>query len=55
MGVVDEIGPGVKNVRIGDRVVVSAAISCGACEYCQSKRMTLCTYTRADIAIDAHA
>ncbi|BDG06235.1 zinc-dependent alcohol dehydrogenase [Anaeromyxobacter oryzae] len=34
-GVVEEIGPGVRSLVRGDRVVVPFNISCGTCFYCQ--------------------
>src|SRR5215208_2019867 len=33
-GVVEELGPGVRTLRRGDRVVVPFNISCGTCFYC---------------------
>jgi NADPH:quinone reductase-like Zn-dependent oxidoreductase len=33
-GVVAEIGPGVKNVKVGDEVIVHCGISCRECEAC---------------------
>jgi alcohol dehydrogenase len=35
VGTVTEIGAGVKNVRPGDRVLVSCITSCGRCRYCR--------------------
>ncbi|HSK25115.1 MAG TPA: zinc-dependent alcohol dehydrogenase family protein [Egicoccus sp.] len=35
IGVVEEIGAGVKNVAVGDRVLVSCISACGRCEYCR--------------------
>jgi len=35
VGTVEEVGPGVKNVRVGDRVLVSCITSCGSCRYCR--------------------
>jgi alcohol dehydrogenase len=32
---VEEVGPGVKNVRVGDKVLVSCITACGACRYCR--------------------
>jgi threonine dehydrogenase-like Zn-dependent dehydrogenase len=42
MGEVVELGPGVKNLKIGDRVVVPFPISCGACNACQAEQYSLC-------------
>jgi threonine dehydrogenase-like Zn-dependent dehydrogenase len=42
MGEVVELGPDVKNLRVGDRVVVPFPISCGACFSCQDKMYSLC-------------
>lgn len=42
MGEVVEKGAQVKNMKIGDRVVVSFPISCGECEYCQRGDFSLC-------------
>src|SRR5215210_4118287 len=35
MGEIVEIGREVKNLRIGDRVIVPFPISCGKCFYCK--------------------
>ena len=32
MGIVESVGSNVQNVKVGDRVVVSAPIACGQCE-----------------------
>lgn len=45
-GVVSEIGEGVTNVSVGDRVLVNPSISCGHCEFCDRGDASLCaTYT----------
>jgi threonine dehydrogenase-like Zn-dependent dehydrogenase len=41
MGEVMEVGPSVKNIKVGDRVVVPFPIACGRCESC-SKGMFAC-------------
>jgi alcohol dehydrogenase len=35
VGTIEEVGPGVKNVRVGDKVLVSCITACGACRYCR--------------------
>jgi alcohol dehydrogenase len=42
VGTVDEIGAAVKNVRIGDRVLVSCVSACGACRYCRDGHYGQC-------------
>jgi threonine dehydrogenase-like Zn-dependent dehydrogenase len=42
MGIVEEVGPGVRNLRPGDRVVVPFTISCGMCEPCAHQRYSGC-------------
>ena len=41
-GIVDEMGPGVKNLKKGDRVVASFQIACGECYYCEKKQSSQC-------------
>ena len=42
MGEVVEVGPGVGNLAMGDRVVVPFPIACGACVSCQRGLTSLC-------------
>ncbi|HEY5153728.1 MAG TPA: zinc-dependent alcohol dehydrogenase family protein [Acidimicrobiales bacterium] len=35
VGTVESVGSGVKNVQVGDRVLVSCITACGACRYCR--------------------
>jgi threonine dehydrogenase-like Zn-dependent dehydrogenase len=42
MGEVVEVGPEVKNLKIGDRVVVPFTISCGNCFFCKQQLWSLC-------------
>jgi threonine dehydrogenase-like Zn-dependent dehydrogenase len=42
MGEVVEVGPMVKNLRVGDRVVVPFPIACGGCLQCERQMYSLC-------------
>jgi threonine dehydrogenase-like Zn-dependent dehydrogenase len=42
MGEVVEVGPAVRNLRIGDRVVVPFPIACGQCSACQRDLFSCC-------------
>jgi alcohol dehydrogenase len=42
VGTVEEIGTGVKNVRVGDHVLVSCVSACGACRFCREARFGQC-------------
>jgi len=42
MGEVVEVGHAVKNLRVGDRVVVPFPIACGACFFCTNELYSLC-------------
>jgi threonine dehydrogenase-like Zn-dependent dehydrogenase len=48
MGVVEEVGPAVKNVRVGDRVIVPFVIACGHCYFCERSITTACENTNPD-------
>lgn len=41
-GVVVEIGPAVKNLKIGDRVALEPGKTCGTCAFCKTGRYNLC-------------
>lgn len=45
-GEICEIGNGVKNFKIGDRVVVAHHVPCGSCHYCLSGHETVCETLR---------
>lgn len=45
MGVVEEVGPEVKNIKKGDRVVVPSVIACGECFYCRKGLFSHCDNT----------
>jgi alcohol dehydrogenase len=42
VGTVEEVGSGVKNVDVGDHVLVSCISSCGVCRYCREGRYGQC-------------
>ena len=42
MGEVVEVGREVRNLQIGDRVVVPFPIACGRCGFCQAQAFSLC-------------
>ncbi|MEW5808112.1 MAG: zinc-dependent alcohol dehydrogenase [Actinomycetota bacterium] len=46
MGVVREVGAGVSNLAVGDRVVVPFQISCGHCFMCDQSLYTQCETTQ---------
>ncbi|MGN7798964.1 alcohol dehydrogenase catalytic domain-containing protein [Leifsonia sp. 22587] len=46
MGIVEEVGPEVRNVRVGDRVVIPFVIACGTCFMCRRGLTTQCETTQ---------
>jgi alcohol dehydrogenase len=42
VGIVEEVGPRVKNIKPGDRVLVSCVTACGACRYCREGHSGQC-------------
>jgi threonine dehydrogenase-like Zn-dependent dehydrogenase len=46
IGVVEEVGPAITNLRTGDRVVVPFNIACGNCFMCQHDLPTQCETTQ---------
>jgi NADPH:quinone reductase-like Zn-dependent oxidoreductase len=45
-GVVDGVGSGVRQVRVGDRVVLNPNWGCGQCEYCTQGETPVCLKPR---------
>ncbi len=43
----------MKNIKVGDRVVISAVIAEGKCEYCQKQQYSLCDWTNSSKEMEA--
>jgi threonine dehydrogenase-like Zn-dependent dehydrogenase len=46
MGIVEEVGAAVRNLRVGDRVVIPFVIACGECFMCRRGLTTQCETTQ---------
>jgi threonine dehydrogenase-like Zn-dependent dehydrogenase len=42
VGIVEEVGKSVRNLRKGDRVVVPSTVGCGSCVYCRAGYQSQC-------------
>ncbi|HJT69975.1 MAG TPA: zinc-dependent alcohol dehydrogenase [Terriglobales bacterium] len=42
VGIVEEVGPGVRNFSPGDRVVIPSTLGCGNCSYCRAGYFSQC-------------
>lgn len=42
VGVVEQVGEDVRNLAIGDRVVICSTIGCGSCNYCRAGYYAQC-------------
>jgi threonine dehydrogenase-like Zn-dependent dehydrogenase len=51
MGEVVEIGHAVKNLSVGDRVVIPFPIACGKCFYCEDGMFSLCENSNPNAAL----
>ena len=51
MGIVEEVGPEVKKLKRGDRVVVPFTIACGSCAFCNKDLWSLCDNTNPNARI----
>jgi len=45
-GVVEEVGPGVEEYSVGDRVLSRSVVSCGSCRFCTIGMDNLCVSSR---------
>jgi threonine dehydrogenase-like Zn-dependent dehydrogenase len=51
MGEVVELGSGVTNLKVGDRVVVPFPIACGNCYFCEEQQHSLCENSNPNAAM----
>jgi threonine dehydrogenase-like Zn-dependent dehydrogenase len=51
MGEVVEVGSGVTNLAVGDRVVVPFPIACGNCYFCEREMFSLCENSNPNAAV----
>ncbi|MDG5815493.1 alcohol dehydrogenase catalytic domain-containing protein [Chitinispirillales bacterium ANBcel5] len=42
VGIIEALGPQVRNFRVGDRVMITPTISCGFCSYCRAGYYAQC-------------
>ncbi|WP_343753508.1 zinc-dependent alcohol dehydrogenase [Alkalibacterium iburiense] len=52
MGIVEEVGPEVKNLKVGDRIVVPFNVSCGHCHFCTHDMESMCDNSNKNPEID---
>ncbi|HZS62518.1 MAG TPA: zinc-dependent alcohol dehydrogenase [Gemmatimonadaceae bacterium] len=51
MGEIVDVGPGVKNLAVGDRVVVPFGIYCGRCESCRRGLWAMCDNSNENASV----
>ena len=55
MGEVVEVGSGITNLKVGDKVVVPFVIACGRCFFCQKEMYSLCDNSNPNAAVASEA
>lgn len=55
MGEVVEVGSGITNLKVGDKVVVPFVIACGQCFFCQKEMYSLCDTSNPNAAMAREA
>jgi threonine dehydrogenase-like Zn-dependent dehydrogenase len=51
VGEIVELGPEVRTLEVGERVVVGSTIGCGGCWYCETDQWSLCDNTNPNAAV----
>ena len=52
-GVIEAVGPDVRDLAVGDHVITCLSVFCGHCEYCLAGRPSLCASTEMSRAAEA--
>ena len=51
MGEVMEVGPSVKRVKVGDKIVIPFDIACGSCHHCKQDQYSFCDNTNPNAVL----
>ncbi|KAJ3189630.1 hypothetical protein HK101_008823 [Irineochytrium annulatum] len=52
MGIVEEVGSEVHDIKVGDRVVAAFSIGCGSCRFCHDQLYTECDTTNTSSVME---